>query len=128
MLPILVDTDILIDIANDDATAKFRLRRESEVATLAISTITAMELTIGCRNKAELRALQEFLAQFSELPLTSQVGDRATQLLATYYLSHGLLIADALVAATAIEYQIPLLSKNQRDFRFIATLELLPYP
>lgn len=64
MRPILIDTDILIDITNDDTTAKSRLRRESEVAILAVSTIAVMELTLGCRNKAELQALQEFLAQF----------------------------------------------------------------
>ena len=46
----------------------------------------------------------------------------------SYYLSHGLLIADALIAATAIENQIPLLSKNQRDYRFISELNLLKYP
>nr|MDQ2686882.1 PIN domain-containing protein [Armatimonadota bacterium] len=45
-----------------------------------------------------------------------------------YRLSHGLLIPDALIAATALVHDIPLLTKNQRDFRFIAGLRLLPYP
>jgi predicted nucleic acid-binding protein len=43
-------------------------------------------------------------------------------------LSHGLLIADAVIAATAMCSGIPLMSKNQRDFRFISGLTLLPYP
>ncbi|GAB4159030.1 MAG: hypothetical protein Fur0046_38490 [Cyanobacteria bacterium J069] len=60
--------------------------------------------------------------------MANAVGDRATQLLQDYFLSHGLLIPDALIAATAIEHQIPLLTKNQRDFRFISDLTLLPYP
>ena len=42
-----------------------------------------------------------------------------------YRLSHGLLTADSLIAATAITQGIPLLSKNQRDYRFIAGLNLL---
>jgi hypothetical protein len=46
----------------------------------------------------------------------------------TYCLSHGLLIADALIAATAIALNLPLLSKNQRDYRFIEGLNLLSYP
>jgi predicted nucleic acid-binding protein len=46
----------------------------------------------------------------------------------TYALSHGLQIPDALIAATALALNIPLLSKNQRDYRFISGLSLLPYP
>jgi predicted nucleic acid-binding protein len=62
------------------------------------------------------------------MEITSQISDRATQLMQEYFLSHGLLIADALIAATAIENEIPLLTKNQSDFRFIKALHLLSYP
>ena len=128
MAEILVDTDILIDVANHDAIAVERLANESQASTLAVSTITVMELTVGCRNKTELQALNRFLAQFQVLTLTSQSSEIATQLLQEYFLSYGLLIADALIAATAIGNQIPLLSKNQSDFRFIQRLDLLKYP
>lgn len=128
MAQILVDTDILIDVANNDATAKARLTTESQTSSLAVSTVTVMELIVGCRNKSELQTLNRFLSQFQILTLTNQISDRATQLLQDYFLSHGLLIADALIAATAIENQIPLLSKNQRDFRFLRELDLLSYP
>lgn len=53
---------------------------------------------------------------------------KGVTLLQQYRLSHGLLIADALIAATATETGIPLISKNQRDYRFIEGLQLLPYP
>ncbi|GAB4367770.1 MAG: type II toxin-antitoxin system VapC family toxin [Elainellaceae cyanobacterium] len=128
MAQILVDTDILIDIANNDTIAKARLTTESQTSVLAVSTVTVMELIVGCRNKSELQTLNRFLSQFQILTLTNQISDRATQLLQDYFLSHGLLIADALIAATAIENQIPLLSKNQRDFRFLRELDLLSYP
>jgi predicted nucleic acid-binding protein len=72
--------------------------------------------------------LKHFLSQFQVLTLKCDIGDRAIELLQSYFLSHGLLIADALIAATAIENNIPLLSKNQRDFRFIQELNLLSYP
>ncbi|WP_306441596.1 PIN domain-containing protein [Halomicronema hongdechloris] len=62
------------------------------------------------------------MAQFQVLTLTSQSSEIATQLLQEYFLSHGLLIADALIAAAAIGNEIPLLSKNQSDFRFIQQL------
>ena len=42
--------------------------------------------------------------------------------------SHGLLIADALITATAMSTQQPLVTKNQRDYRFIKGLDLRPYP
>ncbi len=38
------------------------------------------------------------------------------------------MIADALIAATALEHNEPLISKNQSDYRFIGKLNLLPYP
>jgi predicted nucleic acid-binding protein len=43
-------------------------------------------------------------------------------------LSHGLLIADSLIAATALTLGTLFVTKNQRDYRFIAELQLLPYP
>ena len=128
MTQMLVDTDVLIDLANNDTIAKTRLKSESQHTNLVISTITVMELTVGCRNKSEMQHLNRFLAQFQIVRVTSQISDRAAQLLQDYYLSHGLLIPDALIAASAIEQQIPLLSKNQRDFRFIQGLNLFAYP
>lgn len=86
-----------------------------------------MELMIGCRNKEEASVLDLFLRRFQILKLTEQISDKAIQLLSQYRLSHGLLIADALIAATAIEYNEPLITKNQRDFRFISELQLMPY-
>ncbi|MCQ3975644.1 MAG: type II toxin-antitoxin system VapC family toxin, partial [Anaerolineae bacterium] len=56
------------------------------------------------------------------------ISDVAVDLLRRYRLSHGLLIADALIAATALSLDTPLVTKNQRDCRFIAGLRLLAYP
>ncbi len=87
-----------------------------------------MELIVGCRNKSELHDLEIFLCRFQVLKITDQISDKAVDLLQQYRLSHGLLIADALIAATALEHGEPFITKNQRDFRFIAGLHLLPYP
>ncbi|NEP13996.1 MAG: type II toxin-antitoxin system VapC family toxin [Symploca sp. SIO2C1] len=128
MTHLLVDTDILIDIANNDETATKRLANESQTLTLCISAITVMELVIGCRNKTEEQALDKFLGQFAVYPLTEEISTQTIELIQTYALSHGLLIPDALIAATAISNNMALLSKNQRDYRFIESLNLLPYP
>lgn len=87
-----------------------------------------MELISGCRSRGELRAVEQFLSRFQLVKLNEQISDIATELLRRHRLSHGLLIADALIAATAISLDRPFVSKNQRDYRFIAGLHLLPYP
>lgn len=124
----IVDTDILIDVARGDATAINSLSRLEKNSTLGISAVTQMELMVGCRNKAELRDLERFLGRFLILNVTDQISERAIDLLKQYFLSHGLLIADGLIAATALVHNEALITKNQRDFRFIGGLNLLPYP
>jgi predicted nucleic acid-binding protein len=124
----IVDTDILIDAGRGDNDAFTCLQRIQQQSSLAISAVTQMELIVGCRNKAELHDLELFLRRFQVLKITDQISDKAVDLLRQYRLSHGLLIADALIAATALVYGEPFITKNQRDFRFIAGLHLLPYP
>jgi len=125
---ILVDTDILIDAGRGINEAIDYLQELERSARLAVSVVTQMELIVGCRNKAELRALEQFLRRFRILKINEAISDKAVELLQQYRLSHGLLIADALIAATALSWDSPLASKNQRDYRFIADLDLLPYP
>lgn len=87
-----------------------------------------MELIVGCQDKSELRDAEKFLCRFRLLNLNESISSKADELLLQYRLSHGLLIADALIAATAINWNYPLISKNQRDYRFIKELKLLSYP
>ena len=103
------------------------LQRVEQQSALAASVVTQMELFIGCRNKTELDEVEQFLSRFELLKLTEPVSDKAVELLRQYRLSHGLLIADALIAAAAVVNDAPLI-KNQRDYRFIAGLNLLAYP
>lgn len=124
----LVDTDVLIGAARGMSVALDCLRSIERVARIAVSTVTQMELIIGCRSAAELRTLDRFLRRFDVVELNEAVSRRAVELLRRYRLSHGPLIADALIAATAMAPGLPLVSKNQRDFRFIAGLDLRPYP
>ncbi len=124
----LIDTDILIDAALQVSEAVNCLNSLENASTLAVSIITQMELVVGCRNKTELRKMEHFLERFQTLPLTEQISGIAVDLLKTYYLSHGLLIPDSLIAATAIGSELDFITKNQRDYRFIENLELLSYP
>ena len=125
---VLVDTDVLIDVGRDDDMAIAFLAEEEKSATLATSTISCLELIVGCRNKKELVVLNKFLKRFEIIHLDEFISQKAIDLLQTYRLSHNLLIPDCLIAATAILRGTALLSKNQKDYQFIKELDLLPYP
>jgi predicted nucleic acid-binding protein len=125
---LLVDTDILIDAGRKVTEAVDYLEHMERQATLGISVITQMELMVGCRNKRELRVLERFLRRFSIVTLNEIIAHTGVTLLRQHRMSHGLMIADALNAASAVTVDSPLATKNQRDYRFIEELELLPYP
>ena len=125
---LLIDSDILIDVGRKNKTAIERLEKEKEKAIAAISSVTQMELIIGCRDKTELKKLDEFLEDFEVINIDYDITQMAIELLKGYRLSHGLLIADSIIAATSLILDIPLLTKNQKDFKFIKGLKLLKYP
>jgi len=125
---IIIDTDILIDVARHINEAVNCLQQIEKQSSLAISTVTQMELIIGCRDKKELKTLELFLQRFKIISLSKQISETAISLLKSYRLSHGLLIADALIASTAIAANTRLISKNQKDYRFIKELDLIRYP
>lgn len=125
---VIVDTDILIDAGRDVEDAVESLEKVGRKNRLALSVVTQMELIIGCRNKRELGALKNFLERFMIIKIDGPISDAAVDLLKQYRLSHGLLIADALIGATAMVHDAGLVSKNQRDYRFIEGLNLLAYP
>jgi predicted nucleic acid-binding protein len=47
---------------------------------------------------------------------------KSLELMKKYSLSHGLLIPDAIIAASAITKNLPLWTFNQKDFKFIDDL------
>ena len=98
---VLVDGDVLIDIGRNVEEAVACLDQIERRSSPAVSAVTHMELIVGCRNKTELRKLDRFSGRFQAVSLTEAISDRPLQLLRRYRLSHGLLIADAVIAATA---------------------------
>lgn len=89
-----------------------------------MSAVTMMELIVGAFNKREIQLIKKTFADFDVLELNEAVSVRAKNLIEQYSKSHGLLIPDALIAATALEYDVPLFTANVSDFRFIPGLEL----
>lgn len=124
----IIDSDIVIDALRGVSEALDYIRQLEAQRSVAISAVTEMEVIIGCRSKIELQTTVKFLTRFLTLAIVEDISNLAIDLLKQYNLSHNLFMPDALIAATALFYNAPLSSKNQRDFRFIANLNLLPYP
>src|ERR671922_2623701 len=98
----IVDTDILVDALRRVASAITFLRDTEPY--LAVTVITQMELIQGCRNMAELRRVEQFLRRFAVRGLSELIGGTSVSLMRRYRLSHGLLLPDAMIAASALAY------------------------
>jgi len=124
----LTDTDILIDAARGVADAISFLNAQRATSGLYVSIISPMELVAGCSNKTELAQVQQFLQRVTIVFISTAASQIAYQLMESFFLSHGLLIPDALIAATALEHGLTLYTKNVRHFRMIPNLRVLrPY-
>ena len=87
-----------------------------------------MELMTGCKNAKQLRDIKRTISLFTVLPISELISLRAQAFMEAYTLSHGLLIPDALVAATAFESGIALYTRNVRHYKMIPNLLIIqPY-
>jgi predicted nucleic acid-binding protein len=125
---ILVDSDVLIDVLRKDPTAVALLGAIRAQNEFGISVVSRMETIRGCLNREFQQRAENLLNKARIFLLSEQVSARADDLITAHYLGNNMSVTDALIAATAIEYDLPLLTKNQRDFRFISGLKLLQYP
>ena len=78
---IIIDTDILIDAGRNVSEALNCLQQIEERLPAGVSSVTQMELIIGCRNKNELDSLEQFLSRFHIIRLNEQISDTAIDLL-----------------------------------------------
>jgi predicted nucleic acid-binding protein len=121
-MPYLIDSDVLIDISRARAEAIDYV--DSLPDPWMISRVTAIELLVGARDKREVANLDAFLAAFPIVALTDSIGAVAYELVKRFAKSHGLHVFDALIAATAIEHGLTLVTRNRRHFAMIPELDL----
>ena len=120
----LCDTCILIDYLRGKSDAQERLSADREKG-LGMSSITYMELMVGALNKREVSVIKKAFSDFEIIEISESISIKAKNLIEKFTKSHGLLIPDALIAATALELGVPLCTANISDFRFIPDLVII---
>lgn len=119
----IFDTDVLIWLFRGNPRAAHVIDRTEH---RAVSLISYMELLQGARNRGEIKAIKALLRelQVQSLPLSENIGHRASIYMEEYTLTSALSMPDALIAATAIETNVPLLTGNDKHYRAITELDL----
>ncbi len=120
---ILLDTNILIDYFRGVEKSKAFIKSHGK-ANLAISTVVAMELYLGCLNKIEYRNIEKELGGFFMIEVNEKISRIALRLSQQFALSHQMAIPDTLIAATALVYDLELITYNLKDFRFIPSIKV----
>ena len=122
----LIDTDVLIWFLRGQSSAQDAI---AQCRSVELSAVTYMELVQGVRDKEELRMLRQTirLDDWRILPLTEDVSHRATMYIESYALSDGLRVADALIAAAAVQSGAALMTANTRHYKCIPDIALEQY-
>jgi len=111
---LLVDTDVFVD------HLRGARRIQPGRGRILYSVITRCELFAG--REVEEETVQRLLEAFEELPVDRLVAERAGRLRR----AGSLRTPDALIAATALEHQLELVTRNTRDFQAARGLKLRP--
>jgi hypothetical protein len=109
---ILLDSDVLVDHLRGHR----RLTAGSD--DLHVSTVTRAELFAG--RAGEESRVRTLLQAMASLPVDDPVAERAGRLRRM----HAIRLPDALIAATALEHRLTLVTRNARDFSGIKGLRL----
>jgi predicted nucleic acid-binding protein len=119
----LFDTDVLIWVLRGHCGAAELVEKSAE---RRLSIVTYMELLQGARDRREVKIIKGFLTDmaFQMAPLAENIGHRAAIYMEEYGLKASMAMADALIAATAVEAQWILCTGNRKHYRPIADLDL----
>lgn len=116
----LADTNVFIAVFKGDRPLGERIRADRP----ALSTIVYLELIQGSKNKTEVRKIEKLLKFFRVFHFDEAIGRRSIDLIRKYSKSHGLLLADAVIAATCLENELRLVTFNAKHFQFIQGLTI----
>lgn len=119
----IIDTDVLIWYLRGNETSK---KTVEENIPFSISVVTYMELVQGMINKTEMKKFQKQLRSWNVniIQIDKEISARAMFYVQEYALSHSMMLADGLIAATAVQYGEILLTANDKHYKYLPTIEL----
>ncbi|MEN8214828.1 MAG: type II toxin-antitoxin system VapC family toxin [Pseudomonadota bacterium] len=120
---ILCDTCVVIDFINQNSDTLDKLKEQGNI--LCINSIIEMELIQGAHNKREMQKIIRNINGLRRLEINQAILDLATQLQTRYLLSHHLQLPDAIIAACALIYDIPIFTYNIKHFKYIPKIKRL---
>jgi len=124
--PVLVHTDVCIALAFGEAAAVRFF--ETPPVEVRLATATYLTLLDIAEDQTQLARIRHFVQPFAVLSLGPMASSRAVELMMHHALETGLDALEALIAATALAHEIPLVTRKPRPFTGIDGLAVcLPY-
>ncbi len=120
---ILCDTNVIIEILKGNEKT-IKIIESIGLENIAISSVTVMELYFGALNKRELSKIKKHLKALNIVHFDNDISELAVSMIESYSKSHGLQIPDAIIAATALSFEMKLFTLNLKDFKYIDGLNL----
>ena len=118
-----LDTNVGIDFLDGklpDASTSW-LEQQLNRRQLALSVIVRMELLSWRGTPYAMQVLENFIAAHQELPLDEPTVQQTILLRQ----QHRIKLPDAIIAATALTHDLPLLTRNTSDFSAVPGLTVL---
>jgi len=123
---LIIDTDVLIWYLRGNERARTIV--EGNIP-FSISVVTYMELIQGMKSKMEFKLFQKQIHKWNTdiIQIDKEISSRAMFYVQEYSLSHSMMLADALIAATVVQNSDKLLTANDRHYKFIPNIECLKF-
>lgn len=121
--PVLTHTDICVALALGIPEA-IQFWQEPNVET-RLATATYLTLLDAAEDDSQLEALRAFVQPFAVLSLGPMASSKSVELMLNYNLQTGLAPLDALIAATALAHEIPIVTCNPAPFHGIVGLQVV---
>lgn len=123
-MPLLIDTDVLIDYLRNRIEAVTYLESLTEKAF--VSAVTVAELYAGVRNGSERTTLDAFIMAFEIIDIDREIAISGGLYRRDYFKSHGIGLADAIIAASAESRKAQLVTLNKKHFPMLSAV-IVPY-
>lgn len=119
--PLLLDTDVLVDFLRNFPKAVTFVNANS--SRIILSSIIVAELYAGVKGDAELTVLKNFISLFRVIPVTAEIAKTGGLYKRDYGESHGVGLADAIIAATCETENAELKTLNIKHYPMIDGLK-----